>query len=426
MKQPNSLIIANSFGGSFLFPAMANNIKVRAVFQQGEEGLPIQKYVGGAALAELTDKRTFTKLGPKDEQAPPPTDMFGLAQFNKTRWRWTTPNGPVQLSDSNVIGQLPTGPYAPTLQAEVLDYFFQAKVPVAAFEIIPRVFGVDDPVVKLAEQYGYGMYRVLLNSTLFGLSLNRKRMWMIFVAKGKKPLGDIMVAPSIKQPAIIGDVVKFDAPPPEDHVRKFKLFDDRVKDKIPDDAERATFWSGARDGYGKAADIGFGPWGSEWCRSAFLTAGGPVVMDPTRPALSLQPAAIWLVNGQMLPATDYCRLAGYPESFVDSLKDPDSKISQITKSQDCIKYLDEGVCPPVAEWILTQILYPALSEPEGEGQPAKTSALKEGEVFDMIALRDGERSSTPGVRKERTLIDYGFDPNAPEVDVYQPKGEDWI
>jgi site-specific DNA-cytosine methylase len=233
---------------------------------------------------------------------------------------------------------------------EVLNYAMENEAAAVAVESVqPALEGARDIHDEQAERFGYGLYRILQNARDFGVPQNRARFWAVFVRAdlaGSMTFLHDPVRHTICSAGVVGSEV--DTTPANhkhrlDHAVRLM----KVQGLTSRTINRAL-----------SGELGFGPLprilkkhlnskapvheiSKRYCGRAFVSAS-PFILDPDGQANTLLGDNLWLVNGRLCSHAEYKMIMGYPHDY--------------QFSQDPMFLLSRGVCPPVATWVLNNII----------------------------------------------------------------------
>jgi site-specific DNA-cytosine methylase len=231
---------------------------------------------------------------------------------------------------------------------EVLDYALSRDADAVLVEsVVPTMAGAAAIHDVFARHYGYRLYRVLQNAVTFGVPQWRPRFWAVFVREGLLPARVWFHHEPHRR--TIADILTDGGRP----IRAVAGLIDRQRAAIRaeyGDAEAAALLNGDR-GCGRlpkviARRLGIRQMDAETmkrvCLSTFST-NHVRILDPNGTAPVLLHYAQWVCRGRPLSRLEYQRVMGYPDDY----RFP---------RDDTRTLLSKGVCPPVAAWLLDQVL----------------------------------------------------------------------
>lgn len=369
-------LIINSYAGSLLIAAKQEGATVIASLEDKGYGIgcqrlnfPKERYVDEAPWDEnLLD-------GSKLEQgiclAHPPCSCFSIQGAN---------------ANPETRG-LKSPAFACTKRA--ISYALELNVKGLAVEsVVPTLEGARSYHDKVAEEYGYRLYRILLNAITFGVPQWRPRFWCLFIRKDAAPekiwlhhrpkfrtVGETLegIKPGDTIPGVERDFQKWTERLKEHGISLKRVLAQDACGSIPWLAARHLGWtegetSKSKVEYRFVEKYGFSKFSSAW--SIKLNPGG---FTPT-----LMATSNWWVDDRPLTRPEYCALAGFPTSY------------KFDKPRETQAYLSRGVAPPVARWIYRQL----VMNLEGTFKPSQVQQVTDqavhlgpGEVADFRVSR---------------------------------------
>jgi site-specific DNA-cytosine methylase len=241
--------------------------------------------------------------------------------------------------------------------------------------VVGALDGAREVHDEFAQRYGYRVYRVLQNAATFGVPQDRERFWAVFMRDGVTR--DRVWFSHHPRRCTIGDVLD------QDPGRPIGAVASRVKRQRevllgaldPVDADRVL-----------SGECGFGA-----IRKAIASARGCRklsadderrlclngfrsdhihLLDPNGVATTLLKNSTWMCRGRALTALEYKRVMGFPDSYRFPV-------------DDWRPLITKGVCPPVAAWLLDQV----LSWIEGVSPVSGATWVEPGGVLDIRPSR---------------------------------------
>ena len=256
-----------------------------------------------------------------------------------------------------------TGSEAFQCTVKVLRYAMtNGAAAIAVESVMGALVGAWDIYDSMAEAGGYYVYRVLKNSLLFGVPQFRERFWAVLIRKDLAgPTMTWRLSPHIRTMGSVLDPIHPGTP-----VDGLSKSIDKFIQQLTvgpcrcgvshgfDEADlRATGLaniSGARrKGFSLLIQPKFFPAvDSKVVRRLHVspfTSGQPSVLAPGGFAPVLLGSSLWIYRGVPVSQEGYKAIMGFPIDY------------QFPKSPYGMRtYLSKGVCPPVATWILDNIL----------------------------------------------------------------------
>jgi site-specific DNA-cytosine methylase len=270
---------------------------------------------------------------------------------------------------------------APKFQCtlDVLEYGMSNHAAAISVESVqPALEGARDVVDAIALEHGYVVYRVLQNARHFNVAQARKRFWLILVRSDLRASRGLELTHKRREVTVAQALAK----EPDDEPTT------QQKNRVAQARERLS-----RHLTKKQIDALFvGDWGygrlchvikrhlklpeptytiaKFWVGRAFQSAV-PHVLDPDKPAPTLLGDNVWLYRGRALTPSQYKILMGFPTKY------------KMPAGSQLLYFLSRGVCPPVASWILDQVMS-GLGENVPRPKGATFSAVvRPGETIDL-------------------------------------------
>lgn len=378
-------LIVNSYGGSLTVAVSQLGLPIVASLEDCGYGLDAQRH----NFPDLTyvEKYPWPDLDLRDTVviAHPPCAGFCAQNVN---------------APARAVSRGLDGTYFAQTKA-VLDYALPKRPPAV---LVESVKGAYEPTRafydELAAAHGYHVYRVLQNAVTFGVPQWRPRFWAVLVRKDAAP--DPFIFQHLPNALSVGEALADVAPgepiPGVERCTAAQL----KKFRAAGLAEEVIAGIMAGEyGYGptnkvlpkggivevKGHDVDFL---RKYCYSVFVS-NNPVVLDPEGYAPTLMSSSIWWYQGKTLTAPAYNALMGYP---LDYWFPPPKHLVLRSK----------GVAPPVARWLLAEVLANLYGGPRDEVVVNMTSvqALRPGETANFLPSK--------GSWKEPV---FRFEPTAP-------------
>lgn len=258
--------------------------------------------------------------------------------------------------------------------------------------------GVHD---RYAKKFGYNVYRILQNAVTFGVPQWRERFWVVFSKTRGLPLcysENIVSVSSI----IVPDEIGTEAPSNSEMVQ----FYDRLKRKgYSKPMVDTQFLSGEHIGNflsiaRKILDID-DPGPNHQAVREKLGLGGrfgskmPRVINPDLWASVVLSDSNFYYMGRELYVEEYLGIMGFPQNYKFHPRD----LKQFKM------YLSKGVCPPVARWLLHNLIHPnKFPDYLVEAGNTLDLRIKKSQVEDkskQMRIVFNETYSTRGTRRRR-------------------------
>lgn len=329
-KRPPVLVI-NGYAGSLVLAATSIGCDVVGSYEHDDraKGIEVQR-MNFTHLSYANSRRSW----PNDDLAGvvvvahPPCAAF--SKQNRTTNRGT---------DASTFA----------MTTDTLGYAMGQRADAVLLESVVGAFeGAKAVHDQFACRYGYRLYRVLQNASTFGVPQHRERFWAVFVREGVTP-EDVWFYHQPRR-CTVGDVLD------ENPSRPIGAIASRVKrqrevlfDALgPLDAERVM-----------SGEFGFGTIrrviaSARGCRKLSADDERRLclngfrsdhinVLDPNGVSSTLLKNSTWVCRGRALSAAEYKRVMGFPDSYRFPV-------------DDWRPLITKGVCPPVAAWLLDQVL----------------------------------------------------------------------
>lgn len=362
-------LIINSYAGSITIAASQLGLDIIGSYEDEAYGLEIQaenfpqlNYIShqeGWPAQDLSDTIVFAHppCSAFSVQTPRPAEDRGL---NSAAWQCTV---------------------------NVMTYAMRNKALLLAIEsVVPALAGGRQVHDQVAQDHGYQVYRVLQNACSFEVAQFRPRFWIIFVRPGTFHREELLLqlAPSSMT---VGQVVG--ATPTElqfDTERSLDLRQLRQEAQLLDDFGWEMTDSLLHDGEAgllpakivkRFGDLTLKQAVYQHCWPGWISSQLRI-LDPEKPASVLLGNTWWYVQtdehqGRLLTIGEYCALMGFPRDY------------RWGRFQHAWRdYLSRGVCPPVARWLLSQVVQNlervAVLPQLGSAGKIETRVIRPGEV----------------------------------------------
>ena len=335
-------LVINTYGGSLLVGAQALGLEIIGSYEDTGFGMPIQQ-----ANFPRLDFRPFRKDWPVQDLsetfviAHPPCSAFSVQNNNPER------------------KGVNSSAFACT--KSVLQYCVDNKAVGFAIEsVVGALAGAWHIHQEYADKYGYNIYRILENGTMFGAQW-RDRFWVVYLKKGAAP--DLMpwtIRPNWQN---VQDVITGyeDGPSPaglDEALEKLKGRFINEAHCTPEDLE----WIFSNPPEMESVD------GRLWERKfknqirwevckQYVTkyaSSAMVQLAPQGFCPVLLGSSWWFTNGRNLSERAYKRLMGFPADYI--FPEGDTGRKKDNYRIDMRTYLSKGVMPPIAAFILENAL----------------------------------------------------------------------
>lgn len=299
----------------------------------------------------------------------------------------------------------------------VLKYGMTNGAAAIAIESVPGALaGAWDIYDHMSEAGGYYIYRILKNSLLFGVPQFRERFWAVLIRKDLMPPAmqwqlapKIVTIGSVLDPLLPGTPVDGLDKSVDKFVRQLTTGPCHcgVVHGFDEAAVRATGLADItgfyRKGFSKLVQPTLFPTldPKEVCRKHVspFTSGQPSVMAPGGYAPVLLGSSLWIYRGKPIPQEGYKAIMGFPTDYI---MPHDTHYGMRT-------FLSKGVCPPVATWILDNIL-------NHLGAPHERSALTTNPSYEKIVQSGHIVSFRPSRQVVLQRLDAMYRAGSPDDD----------
>lgn len=333
-------LIINSYAGSLVLGAMALKRPIRGSYEDVGFGIGIQK----ANFPTLNFRDTIREW-PEDDLtdtvvlAHPPCAAFSQQNVSKAK----------RGIDTDAF----------ECTRKVLKYTMGHNAAAIAVESVNGAMaGAWDVHESFAARYGYNVYRVLKNSLLFGVPQFRERFWAVFVRKGAaEPVMKWRLSPIFKNVGDVLDPIMPGTPLPrlDESIDKFiaRLVKEAgltsqqaracLRPKMTNAHKRKSFSLVVQERHFPNQHH------KHICRQyiANFSSSQPSILAPWGYAPVLLGSSLWVYEGRPVPEEGYKAIMGFPTDYV---------FPEPSYRREMRKYLSKGVCPPVATWVLDNLL----------------------------------------------------------------------
>ena len=349
------ILIINSYAGSLTIAASRRDLDIIGSFEDSGYGLKTQRL--------NFPKLNYIEATPWPRQdlrdvlvaAHPPCSAFSQLNVNMPH---------TQGADSEA--------FACTIK--VMKYAMENKCKALMIESVPRALEGAAPVHELyAKKYGYSIFRVLQNAASFAIPQWRQRFWCIFLPERGRKL-TLHLHPQTK---VVGQCID---------ARAVGLLNPWIEKEFHKQvAGLRTGGLSSRqlevlfdEGYGRLIDVLARYHGVKNQDKLKLIPrynlrkfhnGQLTLLKENDFAPVLTGNSVYILNGRLLSAAEYNIIMGFPLDY------------KFHTGGHQRTYLSKGVCPPVAEWILGEVM-------------RKTDKIPGLKIGDYLAtLKDGETAT---------------------------------
>lgn len=274
---------------------------------------------------------------------------------------------------------------------KAISYAMRARVKALAVESVPATLeGAREYHDEVAAEHGYHCYRILLNAISFGVPQWRPRFWCLFVRKDAAPakfwlhhspvyrtVGEVLegVTPADTIPGVERDYQKWKERLAAKGISLANVLAQEGSGSIPWLAAKFLGWTDGQTCKSKVEyrfveEYGFSKFSSAW--SLRLNPGG---FTPT-----LMATSNWWLGDRTLTRPEYCAIGGFPTDY------------RFDKPRETQAYISRGVAPPVARWVLRQV----LTHLDSSFDPSEVQAVTDK----YIELAPGDTADFRVFRKE--------------------------
>lgn len=241
----------------------------------------------------------------------------------------------------------------------VLQYFVDNKALGFAVEsVVPAMQGGWPIHQHYADEYGYHLYRILQNGSMFGAQY-RDRFWSVYIKKGAVPQENMawILRPQFKTVRQV--VGEFEGASPAGLDAELAKLQQRFVEQAgctPDDMA-AIF----RPEPEEMCSVDDRLWKRKFpekvrwdvCKEYVtkFASGAMVMLNPNGTCPVLLGGSWWWMDGRNLSETAYKQLMGFPVDYIF----PEGTRRADNYRADFRTYLSKGVMPPVAKWILGNV-----------------------------------------------------------------------
>lgn len=332
-------LVINTYGGSLLLGAQAIGLDVIGSYEDTGFGLPIQQ-ANFPHLNFIAMRRDWPTQDLSDAFiiAHPPCSAFSVQNNNQA----------AKGVDSAAFA----------CTKSVLDYGLrECKAAGLAVEsVVGAMSGAWAIHQKFADDYGYNLYRVLQNGSMFGAQW-RDRFWVVYIKKGAAP--EIMNWSLQPRWSTVGKEIEgyHDGPSPagmDEALLKLKTKFVEEAGCTQEDLDYIFANPEEMESVdGRLHERKF-PTQVRWdvCKQ-YVTryaSGAMVLLAPRGLCPVLLGGSWWFTDGRNLSEMAYKRLMGFPAGYI--FPEGDSGRKKDNYRIDMRTYLSKGVMPPVATFIL--------------------------------------------------------------------------
>lgn len=346
-------LVINTYGGSLLLGARALNLEIIGSYEDTGFGLPIQQ----ANFPELNFRAQRHEWPAQDL-----SEVFVIAHPPCSAFSVQNTNPQARGVDSAAFA----------CTKSVLNYAMQNKaVGIAIESVVGALAGAWHIHQKFADEYGYNLYRILENGSMFGAQW-RDRFWSVFLKKGAAP--DVMPWTLAPRWQTVRDVVGHDDQGPsvmglDEELVKLKARFIEQAGCTPDDMHYIFNVNPVEVESidGKLWERRF-PKEVRWdvCKRYVtkFASSAMVQLAPNGLCPVLLGSSWWYLDGRNLSERAYKLLMGFPGDYIF----PEGDRRKDNYRLDMRTYLSKGVMPPIASWVLENALSHLRALPFSQGQ----------------------------------------------------------
>ncbi len=379
-------LLINSYAGSLLIAAKQEGMEILGSFEDKGYGLGCQRLNYPEVAYTAAPPWPDLDLSDAISLQHPPCSCFSVQG-----------GGALDKSKRGIHSEA----FASSRRA--IEYALNGRVKGLAVESVTATLeGARSYHDEVAEDYGYHLYRVLQNAISFGLPQWRPRFWAIFV---RKNLGLPEKMWFHHQPVFrtVGECLE--GVTPGESIRGAQTYYDKNLKRFAEkglDLRKILGQDGLYSNvaylaarYLNLVDAGMSRTAAELKFRALygIPTGFHVswlcTLNPGGFTGTVMSDSHWCLGDRLLTKPEYCAIAGFP---------PDYKFD---KPNEARAYLSRGVAPPVARWILQQVvthleqkfdpsLVTAITDKYLEASPGETvdfrvskAELKQMKLFDL-------------------------------------------
>ena len=337
-------LLINTYGGSLALAATAAGADILASYED-------QGYGADIVHANYSQLKQINRISQWPTQ-----DLSDIVVLAHPPCAWAS-------QQNHQEGKTGTDSEKFACTTNVLRYALSNHCRALAVEsVIPALEGARSIHDSIAEDYQYHVFRLLQNSISFGVPQWRPRFWVVFVPKDGPDKLVFKLEPKYKS---IGEVMLEAEPGPVDPTmqNKFNWSVVKLKTKGVTD-EQLNLWLSPyeEEDAGILAEVLRKKLGYEGTMRE-LAAEYLVGLKPDKPQGGFQTSWLRLLAankyattimfdshfvalGRPLSIDEYKATMGFPRSYVF----PPKYLKPFRE------YLSRGVCPPVARWVLEQLV----------------------------------------------------------------------
>lgn len=390
-KKSQRVLIVNSYAGSLTIAATELDKQLR---RQGRPGLDIIGSYEDARYGLAVQRANFPKLNYVEKLPWPKQDLSSTVCIGHPPCAafsiQSTCNKDFGSTDHKKFQQTKT----------VLDYVLGQGAPALAIESVTGALeGARQVHDEKAKRYGYDVYRILLNAVTFGVPQWRPRFWCLFIRQGR--LKELVLRHEPKV-VTVGELVEgLGRPTPV--AEKIQQYYDKVikqlrsiglRQSLIDDVlenESGRLYAAFQDRIGEKRSHGVDERRAvlqRFCATSFDTMA-PTILDPAGFTPVVFAMSSFWYKGRPLSIPEYNAVMGFPPDYVF----PGKKVNEQRA------FLSRGVCPPIARWILEQILANLNGIGKLKGNAKHVHVLQPGETLSLLLKKEAARQRKPPWQK---------------------------
>jgi site-specific DNA-cytosine methylase len=328
------VLVINTYGGSLLLAA--RGYKIRGSYEDVGYGSDIQAdNFPGVNILRRTSEWPTQDLSETVVLAHPP-----CAAFSQQNNRRETKGLDAKKFQCTRV---------------VLDYAMRNRAKAVLVEsVMGALQGAWFEHESWANKYGYNLFRIVQNAASFGVPQLRPRFWATFI-RSDVMSGRHLILRHEPEFKVIKDVVEYDEPFPTVTHEWEKQTGIMVRQGM--DMKTVKKLARGKDYGGMLAvyrRIHEPETPQHEVQQRYLpkifVSKTLRILDPNKPATVLLGDTTWVCEGKLLGAGDYKAVMGFPRDY----RLPPKKATW---------FLSQGVCPPVAKWLLDEIKIAVSKKP---------------------------------------------------------------
>lgn len=329
------MLIINSYAGSITIAAHQLGLEVVGSYEDCGYGLDVQS-------------ENFPHLNYVPQEPWPAQDLSNTLVFAHPPCSAFSVQTPLPQDQRGLKSE------AFKCTVAVMRYAFEHKALLLAVEsVVPALEGARTVHDEIAKEYGYSVFRVLQNARSFGVAQHRPRFWVLFT----RALPQLILKLQPKSQTIL-DVISQTTDPyevcplmdQETMKQEAKLLDHFGEEMAGDLLHDGVAGLLPAKIVHRFGDLSLKEATYQYCLPGWLSSQLRV-LDVLQPATTLLGNTWWYVRtdenrGRILTISEYNQVMGFPRDYKFPIK----------MRSGWRNFLSRGVCPPVAKWLMEQVL----------------------------------------------------------------------